>query len=227
MTMEGEKVAARGLSRRALLRRAGVVGAAAAVPAGMFVSEVASAPERERLETFSSVEADTVDAMLGRLVPADANGPGAVEARVLRYIDRALSGELASSRPAYTAGLVATNAYSRSRFGGDFASLNAAQQNTILDEMERNVATGFSPNSRAFFDLLREHAVQGMFGDPVHGGNADFIGWDLIGFTGIKLSYTEAEQQLDAGVTAAHKSAVDYPLWSGARGNGGNDGHHH
>lgn len=121
----------------------------------MFVGEVASAPERERLETFSSAEADTVDSMLGRLIPADANGPGAVEARVLRYIDRALSGELVSSRPAYSAGLVATNAFARTRFGADHASLNAAQQNTILDELERNVATGFSPNSRAFCDLLR------------------------------------------------------------------------
>lgn len=222
MTMERESV----LSRRALLRRAGVVGAAAAVPTGIFASEVASAPERERLETFSTAEADTVDAMVGRLAPNDASGPGAVEARVLRYIDRALSGDLASSRPAYTAGIAATNAYARLRFGADFAELTAAQQDAILDEMERNVATGFSPSSRAFFDLVREHTVQGLFGDPVHGGNAEFIGWDLIGFTGVKLSYSEAEQQLDVGVVPAHKSAADYPLWSGARGNGGNDGHH-
>ena len=227
MTIEGESAGARGLSRRSFIRRAGGAGAAAAVPAGLFVSEGASAPERERLETFSAAEADTVDAMLGRLAPNDASGPGAVEARVLRYIDKALSGDLASSRPAYTAGIVSTNAYARSRFGDDFADLTTAQQDAILDEMERNVATGFSPSSRAFFDLVREHAVQGMFGDPVHGGNADFIGWDLIGFTGVKLRYTEAEQQLDVGVVPAHKSAVDYPLWSGARGNGGNDGHRH
>ena len=227
MTIEGENAGVRGLSRRSFIRRAGVAGAAAAVPAGLFVSEVASAPERERLETFSVAEANTVDAMLGRLAPSDASGPGAVEARVLRYIDRALSGDLASSRPAYTAGIGSTNAYARSRFGSDFADLTPARQDAILDEMERNVATGFSPNSRAFFDLVREHAVQGLFGDPVHGGNADFIGWDLIGFTGVKLSYTEAEQQLDVGVVPAHKSAVDYPLWSGARGNGGNDGHRH
>jgi gluconate 2-dehydrogenase gamma chain len=227
MTIEGETAGARGLSRRSFIRRAGVASAAAAVPAGLFVSEVASAPERERLETFSAVEADTIDAMLGRLAPNDASGPGAVEARVLRYIDRALSGDLASSRAAYTSGIGSTNAYARTRFGDDFADLTPAQQDSILDEMERNVATGFSPSSRAFFDLVREHAVQGLFGDPVHGGNADFVGWDLIGFTGVKLRYSEAEQQLDVGVVPAHKSAVDYPLWSGARGNGGNDGHRH
>lgn len=224
MTMEGE--GHRPLSRRGFLRRAGVVGAAAAVPTGVFVSDVATAPERERLETFTATEADTVDAMLGRLIPADQNGPGAIEARVLRYVDRALSGDLAGSRSDYTAGVAATNAYARSRFGDDFADLTAARQDTILDEMERNVATGFSPSSRAFFDLLREHALQGMFGDPVHGGNADFIGWDLIGFYGVKLEVTAAEQQLDVTVAPAHKSVVDYPMFSGARGKR-RDGHAH
>ena len=214
-----------GLSRRALLRRAGVVGAAAAVPAGILASDVASAPERERLETFTAAEADTVDAMLGRLIPADESGPGAIEARVLRYVDRALSGDLAESRPAYTAGVASTDAYSRSRFGEDFADLTASQQDTILDEMEKNVASGFSPSSRAFFDLIREHALQGMFGDPVHGGNADFIGWDLIGFYGVKLEVTAAEQQLDVTVAPAHKSVADYPMFSGVRGRG--NGHDH
>jgi len=224
MTMEGERSGA--LSRRALLRRAGVVGAAAAVPAGIFASEVVSAPERERLETFTAAEADTVDAMLDRLIPADGSGPGATEARVLRYVDRALSGDLADSRPAYTAGVAATNAHARSRFGEDFADLTAAQQDTILDELERDVASGFSPSSRAFFDLIREHALQGMFGDPVHGGNADFIGWDLIGFYGVKLEVTAAEQQLDVTVAPAHKSVADYPMFSGVRGRGKGHGHH-
>ena len=224
MTMTGERSG--GLSRGSLLRRAGVVGAAAAMPAGMFASKVAGAPVRERLETFTAAEADTVDAMLGRLIPADANGPGAIEARVLRYVDRALSADLADSRPAYTAGIAATNEYSRSRFGDDFADLPAAQQDIVLDELERNLATGFSPSSRAFFDLVREHALQGMFGDPVHGGNDDFIGWDLIGFYGVRLEVTAAQQQLDVTVAPAHKSVADYPMFSGVRGKG-SDGHAH
>jgi gluconate 2-dehydrogenase gamma chain len=223
MRADGE-VGTRGFSRRTLLRRGAVVGAAAAVPTGMFVAEVASAPERERLETLTATEADIADAFLARLIPSDANGPGAREARVLRYVDRALSGELASSRTAYTAGLAATDAYARSKFGAGFAALSAAQQDAVLSDLEQNVATGFSPNSRAFFDLVREHALQGMFGDPYHGGNADFIGWDLIGFAGIKVEFSEAEQQLDVTVVPAHKSVVDYPMWSGARGGGG--GHH-
>ena len=57
-----------------------------------------------------------------------------------------------------------------------------------------------------------------MFGDPVHGGNADFVGWDLIGFYGVKLEVTAAEQQLDVTVAPAHKSVADYPMFSGVRG---------
>ena len=225
--MEREGRVERRLSRATLLRRAGVVGVAAAVPTGALVAEAAQPPPRERLESLTATEADALDAMLDRLIPTDASGPGASEARVLRYVDRALDGELRTDRARYAAGLAALDDYARSRFGARLADLAPAQQDTILTELEQNAAPGFPGGSRAFFDLVREHALQGMFGDPYHGGNAEFVGWDLIGFTGIRMVYTEAEQQLDVGVVPAHKSAVDYPLWSGARGQvngeGGND----
>ena len=57
-----------------------------------------------------------------------------------------------------------------------------------------------------------------MFGDPYHGGNADFAGWDLLGFPGVKLSFGAAEQQLDVNVIPAHKSTTDYPMFSGVKG---------
>ena len=37
--------------------------------------------------------------------------------------------------------------------------------------MDLNRATGFHPNAKAVFEMIRTHAVQGMFGDPAHGGN--------------------------------------------------------
>ena len=226
--MEQQGRVERRLSRATLLRRAGVLGAAAAVPTGAIVAEAAQKPPRERLESLTATEADALDAMLDRLIPTDASGPGAGEARVLRYVDKALDGELRADRPRYAAGLAALDDYARSRFGSRFADLTAAQQDTILLELEQNAAPGFPGGSRAFFDLVREHALQGMFGDPYHGGNEDFIGWDLLGFTGIRMVYTEAEQQLDVAVVPAHKSAVDYPLWSGARGQAnGKDDHVH
>lgn len=208
----------RGLSRRDLLRKAGLVGVAVAVPTVAASSQAAKLQEREALETFTTAEAEAVEAFVDRLIPSDATGPGASEARVGRYIDRALNGELAASRPAYSAGLAALDRYSNTRFGSDFADLAPAQQDAILTDLERNLAPGFTPDSRTFFDLVREHTLQGMFGDPYHGGNADFIGWDLLGFPGVKLAFGAAEQQLDVNVMPAHKSTTDYPMFSGVKG---------
>src|SRR5829696_3240044 len=124
----------RGLSRRELLKRAGIVGVAAAVPAVAAPSAAAPVREREALESFTSAEAETVEAIVDRLVPSDAAGPGAAEARVARYIDRALNGELSPSRPAYSAGLAALDRYARDRFGVRFADLASEQQDTLLGE---------------------------------------------------------------------------------------------
>ena len=75
-----------------------LVGVAATVPAAALASEASSVREREGLESLTAAEADAVEAIVDRLT-CDANGPGAAEARVARYIDRALDGELALAAP--------------------------------------------------------------------------------------------------------------------------------
>ena len=60
---------------------------------------------------------------------------------------------------------------------------------------------------------MREHALQGMFGDPYHGGNANFVGWDLIQFPGIKLTVPSVEQRIGTKVKPAHKSTTDYAIF--------------
>lgn len=212
-------IGSRALSRRDLLKRAGIAGVAVATPVAV-ATEAAPARERERLDSLTSAEAEALEAFVDRLIPTDASGPGAAEARVARYIDRALGGELAPLHTTYSAGLAATDAFARDRFGAVLAELGAGQQDAVLTALEQNAAPGFAGGSRAFFDLVREHALQGMFGDPVHGGNEDFVGWDLLGFPGVKLSFSAAEQQLDVTVAPAHKSAADYPLFKRGRKRG-------
>ena len=91
---------AQGLRRRDLLRRAGLLGAAAAVPVGIAAAPAAAVEEqREQLAALTATEARALNAMVARLVPTDANGPGATEARVGRYIDRALAGDFKGLRP--------------------------------------------------------------------------------------------------------------------------------
>ena len=61
--------------------------------------------------------------------------------------------------------------------------------------------------------MVREHALLGMFSDPVHGGNANFAGWDLLGYPGVKLVFSAREQRIDVDVPREHKSATDHDLF--------------
>ncbi len=196
------------LSRRELLKRTAVLGAAATVPLRVTVAARQAAPLASFV-TLTTSEADTLQAVVARIIPTDENGPGATEARAAYYIDRALGGALASSRPAYAAGLAATDAYARASKGAAFATLAPADQDRILGEMEEDVATGFEPDSRSFFNLVRGHTIQGTFCDPYYGGNADFVGWDLIGYPGLRLVVTEDDQRMDAP-PARHRSAYGF-----------------
>jgi len=213
------------LSRRQLLKRAGLVGAAAiATPIGTLVPSpsVAQSPAQARgaigrgqaLETLTAVEAETLQAITARLIPSDANGPGALEAQAARYIDRALGGALASSQDAYRSGLAAVDAYARTTKGAAFARLSAADQDAVLRAMEANVASGFVPDASTFFNLVRAHTIQGTFCDPYYGGNADFVGWDLIGYPGVRLAVTPNEQRLDPRLTPTHRSAYEHAMFS-------------
>jgi len=203
-----------GLTRREWLRHAGIAGAVAAVaPIGALAAERRS-PQGDALENLTVPEAAALDAIVGRLIPSDENGPGAREARAARYIDRALGGALASSREAYRLGLAAVDAHAQRAKGGVFAALSARDQDDVLLDMERNTATGFTPNAAAFFNLLRTHTWQGMFCDPYYGGNAGFIGWDLIGYPGLRLAVSASEQQLDAQLKPVRSSAYDLGMFS-------------
>ena len=198
------------LSRRELLKRTVVLGAAATVPLRVALVARQAAPVTEDgFVTLTASEADTLEAVVARLIPTDENGPGATEAQAAYYIDRALGGALASSRETYAAGLAATDAYARASKGAPFATLAPADQDRVLGEMEEGVATGFEPSSRGFFNLVRSHTIQGTFCDPYYGGNADFVGWDLLGYPGLRLVVTEDDQRLDAP-PARHRSAYGF-----------------
>ena len=224
------------ISRRDLLKR--TVGAAAAVPvarafqasegpaesggdgvpSARSADSLALQQSREPLEHLTAAEGDILDAIVARLIPTDANGPGATEARAARYIDRALGGALASSRQAYASGLAALDRYARSSRGAPFAQLSPTDQDSVLIDVETGAATGFTGSSAAFFNLVRGHTWQGTFGDPYYGGNANFVGWDLIGYPGIRTTVTvEDQRRLERNeLKSNHKSAYETDMFNKA-----------
>jgi gluconate 2-dehydrogenase gamma chain len=196
------------VSRRDVLKRVGIASAAAAVP----IDAIAQAA-REPFETLTAAEGATLEAIVARLIPTDSNGPGAAEARAARYIDRALGGFLAPMRPAYGIGLAAVETFARAAKGSPFTQLSASDQDAVLTDMENNAAKGF-PASASFFNLVLSHTIQGTFCDPHYGGNANFVGWDLLGYPGIRLAATANDQRMDVSPAPTHMSAYDFSMFS-------------
>jgi gluconate 2-dehydrogenase gamma chain len=190
---------------------------------------------------FNTHEAATVDAIVSRIFPGDADDPGAHEAGVVFYIDRNLGGanlgytlktytqgpfpviaeepvsvtassnryqydyidlgtdqasrygyqSVLSPQEIYRRGLEYVDAYAQSKHESNFVDLPAEEQDAILSEMQEDKATGFEgPSGRAFFTQLRNDTIEGMFSDPMYGGNQGMVGWKLIGYPGAQRIYT-------------------------------------
>ena len=91
-------------------------------------------------------------------------------------------------------GLASLEAYCQKTFQAPFVTLGAARQDDVIRALESGKATEFSwPSAQAFFNALRTHTIEGMFADPIYGGNKDFAGWKLVGFPGAHPDFTAAE----------------------------------
>ncbi len=156
---------------------------------------------RVPLRFFDEREALIVSAAAARIFPSDAAGPGATEAGVIIYIDRQLGGPYGRDRNRYTRppfeegvpeqgyqGKATPREVYReglALLGPGFDGLAPAEQDDKLREIE----------TTHFFRLLRQHTIEGMFCDPMHGGNADLIGWQAIGYPGPHMSWSEHIEQ--------------------------------
>ena len=223
------------ISRRDLLKR--TVGVALAVPVTRAVEQSAesfalpsesvaqpsesvargfqpSVPAQASgpLESLTAHEMEVLEAIVSRLIPSDANSPGALEAGAARYIDRALAGTLSPTREAYRSGLAALDRYAQSSRGKTFRDLSPTDRDSVLIDVETGAATGFTGSSAAFFAMVLSHTHQGTFGDPYYGGNREFIGWDLIGYPGVRTMVSDSDQKrLEANdLKPNHKSAYEY-----------------
>lgn len=218
------------ISRRDLLKRTVAVAAAAPVARAfersaesLALPDSAVAPASQAsapvaLESLSAHEMELLEAIVSRLIPSDANGPGALEAGAARYVDRALAGVLSSSREAYRSGLNALDRYAESSRGRVFAALSPTDQDSVLIDVETGAATGFTGSSAAFFAMVLNHTHQGTFGDPYYGGNKDYVGWDLLGYPGVRTMVSSSDQKaLEAHqLKPNHKSAYQYDAFTKA-----------
>ena len=170
------------LSRRRFL--ASMAGGAGALWIAASWSDVLSAGEHAARATgqppapfqvLTAEQAADVDAFCAQIIPTD-DTPGAREARVVHFIDRALITFAKKDRPRFEQGLIALSAEAKRRYprSASFASLPVRQQLVVMRAIERS--------RPEFFEMTRVGTILGMFANPEYGGNHQKVGWKLIGF---------------------------------------------
>ncbi|HEX4195124.1 MAG TPA: gluconate 2-dehydrogenase subunit 3 family protein [Stellaceae bacterium] len=151
---------------------------------------------------FNDNDAVAIAALTERIMPDAPGKPGARAAGVANYIDLALAGAYKDQQDYYRAGLTQLDAYCHTQYRRGFAALTPDQQDQVVGALAAGKADGFTwPTAQAFFRTVRTHTMEGMFADPVYGGNRDFAGWRLIGFPGSQMQYTEADLKSDKAFT--------------------------
>jgi gluconate 2-dehydrogenase gamma chain len=138
-----------------------------------FVQRAAQTGQPAKLQFFTAEQAAEVEAMAAQIIPTDAT-PGAREARVINFIDRALVTFEKDQQPAYAQGLKDLEGQTKQLFpsASKFSALTPEQQIQVLTAMEKT----------PFFNLVRTHTITGFFASPVHGGNQNKVGWKLVNY---------------------------------------------
>ena len=178
---------------------------------------------------FTPVEAAFIEAAVGRLIPNDPVGPGAVEANVPFFLDRQLAGPFGrgdhyflggpwpkgtpeqgyqsrfSPAQLYRAAIVAIDQYVSANLGAAaFSALAATDQDKLLKALESgDVKLDGGVDSKSFFAMLLQNTKEGYFSDPIYGGNKDMAAWKMIGFPGAHYDYKEW--------VSRHGERVPYP----------------
>jgi gluconate 2-dehydrogenase gamma chain len=151
---------------------------------------------------FNDDDARTIAAFCERLMPGEGGRPGATNANVLNYIDLALSGAYTDHQDFYRRGIAQLNAHCMKTYGKAFHGLTPTQQDETISALEHGKAPGFVwPTAQSFFETVRTHTMEGMFADPIYGGNQDFLGWQLVGFPGAQPLFTEADMHSEQSFT--------------------------
>lgn len=236
----GNSVDDNGMKRRDFLKGAVAGGAVAATTAVGVGKEAQAqsrpaAPAHPGYAFLNPEEAAFVEAVVDHMIPADEYSPKGTDVGINIYIDRALAGGWGKGdrmymqgpwkvghpnqgyqlplTPAelYRAGIEQTNQHCRKTFGKPFDRLEATQKQDVLVGLQGgkiSFANGLP--ARTFFGTLYQNVMEGLFADPIHGGNRNKAGWRMIGFPGVVAVHAQNIAKFrDRKYTAEPKSIAD------------------
>jgi gluconate 2-dehydrogenase gamma chain len=111
----------------------------------------------------------------------------------------------------YRAGITAANAYCVKTYGKPFDKISAGQREEFLLALQGGkVEFDHGPPARVFFNTIYQNVMEGMFSDPMYGGNRNKAGWKMIGFPGvIAVHYQNVEKFRDKKYTVDPVSISD------------------
>jgi gluconate 2-dehydrogenase gamma chain len=100
----------------------------------------------------------------------------------------------------YRVSIQGSNAYCRKTYRADFNKCSVQDKETFLKDLSTGKITfeGGLPG-RAFFTMLYDNVMEGMFADPIYGGNKDKVGWKMIGFPGVMANNAENVKKFNEG----------------------------
>ena len=180
-------------------------------------------------------EAAFVEALVDHMIPADDLTPKGSDIGLNVFIDRALAGGWGKGErlymqgpwkqgtpsqgyqlpltPAelYRNGIAASNAHCVKTYKKTFDKLSEAERQEFLLALQGGKVT-FDDGlpSRVFFGTMYQTVMEGMFADPMYGGNKDKAGWKLIGFPGvIAVNYQNVEKFRDKAFTVKPVGIAD------------------
>jgi gluconate 2-dehydrogenase gamma chain len=201
----------------AVVGGAAAAATATPIPAASAPAQPADAqPTAEGYAFLNLDEAAFVEALVDHMVPADQLTPKGTDIGINIYIDRALAGAWGKGdrlymqgpwkpgvpsqgyqlplTPAqlYRAGISATNAHCSKTYGKLFDRLDEKQREEVLVALSTGKVTFDSgPPARVFWTTVYQTVMEGMFSDPIYGGNRNKAGWRLIGFPGAIAVHAE------------------------------------
>ncbi len=182
------------LSRRSFLQSAGAIAGSSMLRIGapalaaMTQAACSARDEQARFAVLDTDEAADIAAIAARIIPT-TDTPGAAEAGVVYFFDKALDSHFSDSFDFVHSQLGALN----DSIGQRFAALDEAAQDAELASIE----------DTEFFEFMRVMTLFGFFGMSKHGGNKDYLSWELVGFEGNRGAWMYPFGYYDAQVHGA------------------------
>jgi gluconate 2-dehydrogenase gamma chain len=187
-----------------------VEAAAAPVQAPVSVPQSKNnTPAKDGYTFLTAPEAAFVEAFVDVLVPADELTPSGTDLGLATFIDRQLAGAWgkgdrlyqqgpwAQGVPAqgyqlpltpaefFRAGIAEVNRHCKQEYGKEFDRLPAADKQRLLENLDKSMIKLDRLSGKQFFDMAYQATMEGLFGDPIYGGNKNKAAWKMIGYPGV------------------------------------------